>query len=58
MAVHREGRGVAVGVHLTAPVAVGGGYGAHVRLVRANQRLVARILSGVGRTLTVPGGEI
>jgi len=57
MAVHREGRGVAVGVHLTA-VAVGGGCGARASLKRANQRLVARIFSGVDRTLTIARGEI
>jgi len=58
MAVHREGRGVAVGVHLTAAVVVGGGCGARASLKRANQRLVARIFSGVDRTLTVAGREI
>jgi hypothetical protein len=58
MAVHRVRRGVAVGVHLTATVAVGGGCGARASLERANQRLVARIFNGVGRTLTVAGGEI
>jgi len=56
MAVHRDGRGVAVSVHLT--VAVGGGCGARASLKRANQRLVARIFSGVDRTLTIARGEI
>jgi hypothetical protein len=56
MAVHGEGRGFAVGV--LGAVAVGTGCGARASLEPANNRLAAGIFSGVGRTLTVTGGEI